>query len=206
MPIQIVSGRFARRRLIVPKGDHIRPSTSQLRAALCNILATQYPDQLKGRVLDLFAGSGAMGFEILSWGATHIDFVEAHPLSLAALRQNQTALEAQKETKVHADDVFRFLSHLRPNIKPYSVVFADPPYIVTSKKKDNLLEESKDEKTPLQKLLTFFDAAPYLLEPNGILIFEQAGRDKALLLAKNWHCVDKRTYGDSLLLFWERSS
>ena len=78
------------------------------------------------RVLDLFAGSGALGLEALSRGAEQVDFVEIAPRSLAALRANLDALDAGSSAIVHQADAMRFVDKLAPHA--YDVAFADPPY------------------------------------------------------------------------------
>ena len=78
------------------------------------------------RVLDLFAGSGALGLEALSRGAAHADFVELANASLTALRANIDALHAGDVSTVHRGDALRFIERLEP--RSYDVAFADPPY------------------------------------------------------------------------------
>ena len=78
------------------------------------------------RVLDLFAGSGALGLEALSRGAAHVDFVELAARSLAALRENIESLGAEERASVHRGDALRFAQQLQPGA--YDVAFADPPY------------------------------------------------------------------------------
>lgn len=78
------------------------------------------------RVLDLFAGSGALGLEALSRGAVSADFVEITPASLAALRDNIDALGAQARARVHRADALRFAGKVKPG--EFDVAFADPPY------------------------------------------------------------------------------
>ncbi len=78
------------------------------------------------RVLDLFAGSGALGLEALSRGAATADFVELNPRSLAALRDNIAALSLDSRATVHRGDALRFAGRLAPGA--YDVTFADPPY------------------------------------------------------------------------------
>jgi 16S rRNA (guanine966-N2)-methyltransferase len=77
-------------------------------------------------VLDLFAGSGALGLEMLSRGAAHADFVELNPASLTALRQNIEGLGAEAETTVHRGDAFRFAERVPPGA--FDIAVADPPY------------------------------------------------------------------------------
>jgi len=84
------------------------------------------PDLPGARVLDLFAGSGALGLEALSRGAVSADFVELAPKSLVALKANIGALGAESVSKVHRADALRFAAALEPNA--FDVAFADPPY------------------------------------------------------------------------------
>ena len=88
-----------------------------------SIVHPRLPD---ARVLDLFAGSGALGLEALSRGAGHADFVELAPRSLAALRANIATLGAEPWATIHRADALRFVEHLPT--AGYDVVFADPPY------------------------------------------------------------------------------
>ena len=88
-------------------------------------------DALPGaRVLDLFAGSGALGLEALSRGATSVDFVDIGPRSIAALKQNIETLGVGEVTRVHRADALRFAVRLAP--LSYDVAFADPPYTIES--------------------------------------------------------------------------
>jgi 16S rRNA (guanine966-N2)-methyltransferase len=84
------------------------------------------PELPGARVVDLFAGSGALGLEALSRGAARVDFVELAPKSLAALRANATALGAGDDAVIHRADALRFVAALPPNA--FDVAFADPPY------------------------------------------------------------------------------
>ena len=120
---RIVSGRWSGRRLVVPKDRTVRPTAERVREAWLNILG---PELAGARVLDLFAGSGALGLEALSRGAAHATFVETHADSLAALRANIAALGAAPEADVHRADVLRFVAGLGP--RAYDIAVADPPF------------------------------------------------------------------------------
>ena len=121
--MRIVSGIYSGRRLVVPKDARVRPTGDRVREAWMSILG----GELDGaRVLDLFAGSGALGLEMLSRGAAHADFVELSPASLAALRQNIEALGAGAETTVHRGDALRFVERVPAGA--FDVAVADPPY------------------------------------------------------------------------------
>lgn len=120
---RIVSGAWGGRRLTVPKDSRVRPTAERVREAWLNILGDELLD---ARVLDLFAGSGALGLEALSRGARHATFVELNPPSLAALRANIEALDATDRTEVRRGDALRFAAALAPG--QFDVVLADPPF------------------------------------------------------------------------------
>ena len=129
--MRIIAGRFRGRALTpVGKGDpgaHLRPTTDRTRESLFSMLAGgRFGDPLDGaRILDLFAGTGALGLEALSRGATHVTFVDDGRISLGLLRKNITLLDIASETTVIQRDARR----LPPNEgAPATLVFLDPPY------------------------------------------------------------------------------
>lgn len=131
--MRIVGGRFAGRDLTSPQGWRVRPTSEEVRAALLDMLGAE----LSGaRVLDLFAGTGALGLEALSRGARSADFVECEPDSLHALRANIASLRVRDRTRVFKRDAIPFVAALRPD--SYDIVFADPPY--GSRKLDRVLQ------------------------------------------------------------------
>jgi 16S rRNA (guanine966-N2)-methyltransferase len=111
------------RRLVVPPDRRVRPTAERVREAWLSILTPELPG---ARILDLFAGSGALGLEALSRGAAHVTFVESHAESLAALRSNIEALGAEPKTEVHRADAVRFVAGL--DAGQYDVALADPPF------------------------------------------------------------------------------
>ena len=121
--LRIIAGEFKGRRLEVPKGSTVRPTADRVREAWFSILQQEIPD---ARVLDLFAGSGALGFEALSRGAARVDFVETHRVSLTTLKANIEALKVEDRVTIHRMDALRFAERLQPGA--YDVAFADPPY------------------------------------------------------------------------------
>lgn len=121
--IRIIAGEFKGRRLRTPTGDQVRPTQDRVREAWFSILQRAVPD---ARVLDLFAGSGALGLEALSRGAGSADFVDVRRASLAALRANIATLGVAERTGVHRVDALSFAQRLAPG--HYDVAFADPPY------------------------------------------------------------------------------
>lgn len=121
--MRIVAGEFGGRRLVMPRDARVRPTSDRVREAWMSILAAALPG---ARVLDLFAGSGALGLEALSRGAVHAEFVELGSASIKALAANIATLGVEGRCEVHKGDAVRFTELLPPG--RYDVVFADPPY------------------------------------------------------------------------------
>jgi 16S rRNA (guanine966-N2)-methyltransferase len=121
--MRIIAGEFRGRSLKSPSDRRVRPTADRVREAWFSILAADLPG---ANVLDLFAGSGALGLEALSRGAQHVDFVEISKSSLDVLRQNVATLDAEERVTVHRADAMRFVSRLPPG--SYDVALADPPY------------------------------------------------------------------------------
>ena len=125
--MRIVGGRFRGRTLSAPKSQAIRPTADRLRESLFNILTHAYGDPIDGaRVLDLFAGTGALGFEALSRGAGFVLFVDDGAEARALLRGNVETLGVGGTTKVYRRDATK-LGPVSP-LEPFSLVFLDPPY------------------------------------------------------------------------------
>ncbi len=121
--MRIVAGKFAGRDLTSPQGSRVRPTAEHVRASLLDMLRV---DVVNARVLDLFAGTGALGLEAISRGAKSADFVETRPDSLHSLRANIAALRLIKTTRVFKRDAVPFAEALEED--RYEVAFADPPY------------------------------------------------------------------------------
>lgn len=123
--MRIVGGALARRTIEAPKGSRTRPTTDRVREALFNLIGAR-ADVSGARVLDLFAGSGALGLEALSRGAAHATFVERHGPTLAVARRNAEALGVAERAAFVRTDVLAVLR--RPPAAPADLVLADPPY------------------------------------------------------------------------------
>jgi 16S rRNA (guanine966-N2)-methyltransferase len=121
--MRIVGGKHAGRDLTSPNDFRVRPTAEHVRAALLDLLA---PDLRDASVLDLFAGTGALGLEALSRGARRCDFVETRPASLHALRANVIALHMKERSRIFKKDALPFAAALREN--SYDLAFVDPPY------------------------------------------------------------------------------
>ena len=118
-----MGGRFGGRDLVSPADFRVRPTAEAVRAGLLEALAGEVDG---ARVLDLFAGTGALGLEALSRGAASVDFVEFRPASLHALKANIVALGLKARTRVFKRDAIPFAEALGAGA--YDVAFADPPY------------------------------------------------------------------------------
>ncbi len=121
--MRIVAGRWRGRRIDAPRGEEVRPTADRVREAWMSIVQTSLPG---ARVLDLFAGSGALGLEALSRGAASVDFVELAPRSLTTLRANAELLDAGPAATIHRVDATQYAKGLEAHA--YDVAFADPPY------------------------------------------------------------------------------
>ena len=121
--MRIIAGRWRGRTLRTPPGRATRPTTDRVREAWMSALQFDLPDS---RVLDLFAGSGALGLEALSRGAAHVTFVERAQPALEALRANITALGADADTRIVREDALDFVRSLGP--RAFDFALADPPY------------------------------------------------------------------------------
>jgi 16S rRNA (guanine966-N2)-methyltransferase len=125
--MRIVGGSLRGRALAAPKSQAIRPTADRLREALFNILAHAYRDPVSGaRVLDLFAGTGALGIEALSRGAASALFIDDAAEGRALLRENVAALGLGGTTRIFRRDATK-LGPAHP-IEPFSLAFLDPPY------------------------------------------------------------------------------
>src|SRR5687768_13479198 len=107
--MRIVAGRWRGRRISAPPGDLVRPTGDRVRGSWMSIVHDLLPD---ARVLDLCAGSGALGLEALSRGAASCDFVDKSPRSLAVVQDNLQALGGHAAATIHRDDAVRFVSKL----------------------------------------------------------------------------------------------
>ncbi len=166
--MRVIAGDFKGRRLRTARGTRTRPTGDRVREALFSMLG----DVSGARVLDLYAGSGALGIEALSRGAESAVFVERDERALAALRQNLEAVGAESE--VRRQDVVRFLA--RPE-GTYDLVFCDPPY-----------DDAPRVAAPLS------EALPALARENARIVTESDKRNPLLLPQP---LVVERSYGDT---------
>ena len=156
--MRIVAGRWRGRRISAPRDERVRPTGDRVREAWMSIVNAWLPG---AKVLDLFAGSGALGLEALSRGAARADFVETRPASLHALRANVAALHARQRTRIFKRDAIPFAAAL-PALA-YDVAFADPPY--GSRMADRVIESWLAR--PYARVLAVEHDAAQTLPPGG---------------------------------------
>jgi len=183
--MRIISGKAGRRNIRVP-GSVARPSTDRLREALFSILRERVDD---ARVLDLFAGSGALGLESLSRGAASCVFVDESRVAQQVIKKNLSEL-GLGGGRVVGGDVFRTLSADRGS---YDLIFADPPYF-----------KRPDDVDYVQQLLVCHDLAERL-EPGGLLIVEDPPTNRRGEF-EGWELLDQRKYGGCGILFYQKLS
>jgi len=171
--MRIIAGRAGGLRLVVPESG-VRPTMDRVKAAIFSSLG----DAVMGaRVLDLFAGSGALGIEALSRGAASILFVDEDRQSIAAIEKNLAKTHMQ--ARVRRRDVFDFLKH-SPSNERFRIIFADPPY-----------EKTKSGERYTEKLLAN-ETLPQLLEPDGVFVLEKCPSE-TLPEIKLWHVTRQKT-------------
>ncbi|MEU7830896.1 16S rRNA (guanine(966)-N(2))-methyltransferase RsmD [Nonomuraea sp. NPDC049129] len=175
---RIIAGSAGGRRLAVPPGRGTRPTSDRAREGIFLTL-----DSLHGlagaRVIDLYAGSGAVGLEALSRGAAHAVLVESDPKAVRTIRANVETL-ALDGARVVADKVERFLA--KPEEEGFDIVFADPPYAVTDDEVTRVLESLRDNGW---------------LTDGALVAFERESRGKALVWPEGYAEERVRRYGEA---------
>jgi len=173
--MRIVGGALRGRTLAAPKSQSIRPTADRLRESLFNILAHAYGDPVSGaRVLDLFAGTGALGLEALSRGAAFALFIDDGAEARALIRENVAALGLGGVSHIFRRDATR-LGQAQP-VEPFSLVFLDPPYGKGLAEK--ALESARDGGwlTP-DALIVVEETAGVFKAPEGFEQLERRGYD-----------------------------
>ena len=172
--MRVIAGSYGGRTLKAPPGAATRPTSDRVREALFSILGERTHG---ARVLDLFAGSGALGLEALSRGAETVTFVDDAPAAIKAITANLQALSAGAE--VRRGEALRFLGEACTRGAQYDLVFLDPPY-----------RQAERLARPLS------EALPAVLAPGAVAVAE-SDRRAPLALALPLH--DERRYGDTLI-------
>jgi 16S rRNA (guanine966-N2)-methyltransferase len=185
--MRIVGGRLRGRTLAAPKSQAIRPTADRLRETLFNILVHRYADPVTGAlVLDLFAGTGALGLEALSRGASFALFIDNAAEARALMRENVAALGVGGASRIFRRDATR-LGEAR-GLGPFSLVFLDPPY------GRGLAEQA------LASAL-----AGGWIAPNALVVVEEAVK-AAFAAPEGFHALERRGFDDTELSILRRVS
>ena len=172
--MRIIGGRLQRRPLRAPKGHATRPTTDRTREAIFNLLESRLSLH-ETDILDLFAGTGALGLEAISRGAASVTFVERQGKVLKYARENAEALEVADQCWFLRSDAVRYLK--RYNGPPFDVIFADPPY-------------------GLAAMAELPDLALPHLKPHGIFVLEH---DTRIFFDEHPHLETSRPYGRTIV-------
>ena len=179
--MRVIAGSAGGIRLAVPKRG-VRPTMDRVKAAIFSSLG----DAVAGaRVLDLFAGSGALGIEALSRGASFAMFVEEDRQSTEMIERNLA--KTKLKGRVRQQDVFDFLRHIS-GAETFQIIFADPPY-----------EKTKHGDSYTEKLVTN-EVLPRLLDSSGVFVLEKRPAE-TLSEMQLWRLVRQKTYGTTEVLF-----
>jgi 16S rRNA (guanine966-N2)-methyltransferase len=180
--MRIIAGKYKGRRLKVFEGRRIRPTSDRVREALFSILG----DKVKGsRVLDLFAGSGALGLEALSRGADKVVFVEKASAAREIIRDNITALSVESRCEVIPGDYRNALKSLGDKSVSFDLILADPPYRDT-------------ENGAAENILSLIGESDTLRE-NGLVVIEHSSRIEINTPDPSWEIIQFKRYGRSCL-------
>jgi 16S rRNA (guanine966-N2)-methyltransferase len=186
--VRIVGGKFKGRSLVTPDGQNTRPTADRAREAIFNILAhAEWAPNLEGaRVMDVFAGSGALGFEALSRGADFCLFVETDEAARGAIRDNVETFGLFGTTRVHRRDATQLGVRPGSQAEAFDLVFLDPPY----------------RKGLGEKALEALVSGNWLSE-NAIIVFERAV-DEDDFVTDMWQKINAKTYGAAQILFLQQ--
>ena len=185
---RIIGGIAGGRRLAVPPRG-TRPTSDRVREALFNSLDHQIGEWQTCRVLDLYAGSGALGLEAASRGAEHVLMVEQAAAAVAVIKANIEAV-GLGTARVHSGEVTRLAASTPPAVAmaPYSLVLLDPPYDVAA--------------PAVGRVLTTLGAHGWL-ELDALVVVERAARD-SWAWPEGFAAIRERRYGDTALWFGEK--
>ena len=183
--MRVISGSARGRKLKSPKSNETRPIMDRVKTALFDILA---PEIMGMRVLDLFAGTGAVGIEALSRGAESAIFIERSPEAWRLVRENLALTNLGDRAEVLRTDAFAYLQQAAATGRRFDLVYVAPPQYV------NMATQA----------LIQLDVSP-LTEPDGLVIIQIHPQERAeldTLTLKRLRRYDERRYGSTLLLFY----
>ena len=184
--MRVIAGSHRGRRLSGPQGTTLRPTSDKVREAIFSILGTQVSG---GRFLDLYAGTGAIGIEALSRGASAVTFVESDPSAMQLLQKNLRTCQLLDRAQVHVGQTSTFLKRKDWWSGPYDILFADPPYAALDEI-DILIHAWR----------------PGLLSEHAAVIIEQDSRVELPASIDHATLVRRYQYGDTALYLYSVST
>jgi len=179
--MRIIAGEWKGRRLVAFDARHIRPTTDRVKETIFNILQFGWEG---ARVLDLFSGTGNLGFEALSRQAASVTFVEKHPKSLEILRKNMALFPVGSRCQVIKKDVLTFLADY--DGEPFDIILIDPPF--TEKMGHKVMETAAQSK---------------VWGPDSTLVIEVASTERLDDHYTTLAGIDRRTFGDKMVAFFQ---
>lgn len=182
MPIRVIAGIAKGRRLKMVPGDSTRPVMDRVKEALFSILGRSV---VNAAFLDLFAGTGSVGIEALSRGATHTLFVEVDRMALKTIQENLALTKFSEMAEVRRIDVFALLKQKPP--QPFDIIYVAPPQF-----NDLWL-----------RTLEALEANPLWIPPGTVVIVQIAPTEQKPVAFKHMQPYDERRYGKTLLWFFE---
>ncbi len=173
--MRIISGKFKSRRLEYPKTKDVRPTMDRVKESMFNMIGRN----IEGKtVLSIFAGSGSLGFEALSRGAKHVMFIDLHPESLKAIKDNQATLGiASSDVEIIKGNALSYIEILKRRGRIFDYIFIDPPYYQDLIKKTLLKLEGFD-----------------ILAPFSYLVIEHA-KDEPVPLSNVFNIINSKRFG-----------
>ncbi len=187
---RIIAGVAGGRRIAVPPGRSTRPTSDRTREGMFAAILSELGDLAGAAVLDLFAGSGAVGLEALSRGATHVTLIESDPAAVKTIRENVTSL-GLAGASVIAGRAERVLAAGPGPARPAGLAFADPPY--------GLAE------TDLSRILGLLATGDWLA-PGALVIVERSARSGPVPWPAGYQPLRSRRYGETTLWYGHAST
>ena len=179
--LRIIGGRLKGKKLYSVSGVKTRPTAGRVRESIFNILSSLLSDAV---VLDLFAGTGAFGFEALSRGAQSAVFADIDKDSISVLRRNIKNISVESQTKVILWDITKNLNCLRSFQPAFNLVFMDPPY------RKDMIEPT---------LINLHSSQ--CIEPGACIVVEHSHQEPIIENQLPFDLVDQRQYGKTLVSF-----
>jgi 16S rRNA (guanine966-N2)-methyltransferase len=183
--VRIIAGAFRGRRLLTPRGRNIRPTSDRVREAIFNIIAVRVAG---AEVLDLFAGTGALGLEALSRGAARVVFVDHHGEAIRLIEENVRLCGVQDRVMLVHRPILPSLAGLaaqRPEPGRFDLIFLDPPY--------------GQDQVPL--VLARLSELT-MVSPAALAVAEHHRNDAIPPLCGDWYRIKERRYGDTVVSFF----